>query len=895
MNIKTLNVSLLSFSIITALFPLNAMATKLTIEQRLELLENELSQNKQELKATQNELGVYKSRLSTLQKSITENKYKSASLAEISATSPVADNIKNENGEQNSSAAAHTINGSQQVAVIESKGDKTTIESVTLKDISKYIKDDIGFSYQGYFRSGWGTGNHGSPQTYAAGSLGRFGNEMSGWFDLTLNQRVYNQDGKTANAVVTYDGNVGEQYNDAWFGDSANENIMQFSDIYLTTRGFLPFAPEADFWVGKHKLPQYEIQMLDWKTLTTDVAAGVGIENWALGVGLFDMSLSRDDVDVYSRDFSRTSQMNTNSVDVRYRNIPLWDDATLSLMAKYSAPNKTDQQQDNENDNSYFEMKDSWMLTSVLRQNLQRDTFNEFTLQVANNSYASSFASFSDASNTMAHGRYYYGDHTNGIAWRLISQGEMYLTDNTAHQLEGGWNEGGKGISIADVMTAGAHGVPREVTEGVIDGLNYPNHEAIDFYHRYKTDIQLFAEMGFKCFRTSIAWTRIFPQGDEQEPNEEGLQFYDDLFDECLKQGMEPVVTLSHFEMPYHLVTKYGGWRNRKLIDFFIRFASTVFTRYKEKVKYWMTFNEINNQVNFSESLCPFTNSGILYSPEEDINEREQIMYQAVHYELVASALAVQTGKSINPEFNIGCMIAMCPIYPLTCAPNDMMMATKAMHRRYWFTDVHARGYYPQHMLNYFARKGFNLDITPEDNAILASGCVDFIGFSYYMSFTTQFSPDNPQLDYVEPRDLVSNPYIDTSEWGWQIDPAGLRYSLNWFWDHFQLPLFIVENGFGAVDQRQADGTVNDHYRIDYFASHIREMKKAVVEDGVDLIGYTPWGCIDLVSAGTGEMKKRYGMIYVDKDNEGKGTLERIRKASFYWYRDLIANNGENI
>ncbi|HDD8424529.1 TPA: MarC family NAAT transporter [Escherichia coli] len=382
MNIKTLNVSLLSFSIITALFPLNAMATKLTIEQRLELLENELSQNKQELKATQNELGVYKSRLSTLQKSITENKYKSASLAEISATSPVADNIKNENGEQNSFTAAHTINGSQQVAVIESKGDKTTIESVTLKDISKYIKDDIGFSYQGYFRSGWGTGNHGSPQTYAAGSLGRFGNEMSGWFDLTLNQRVYNQDGKTANAVVTYDGNVGEQYNDAWFGDSANENIMQFSDIYLTTRGFLPFAPEADFWVGKHKLPQYEIQMLDWKTLTTDVAAGVGIENWALGVGLFDMSLSRDDVDVYSRDFSRTSQMNTNSVDVRYRNIPLWDDATLSLMAKYSAPNKTDQQQDNENDNSYFEMKDSWMLTSVLRQNLQRDTFNEFTLDL---------------------------------------------------------------------------------------------------------------------------------------------------------------------------------------------------------------------------------------------------------------------------------------------------------------------------------------------------------------------------------------------------------------------------------------------------------------------------------------------------------------------------------
>lgn len=269
---------------------------------------------------------------------------------------------------------------------------------------------------------------HMGTNIFAVIILGAVGNFL--WVLGIHGPNTTNQDGKTANAVVTYDGNVGEQYNDAWFGDSANENIMQFSDIYLTTRGFLPFAPEADFWVGKHKLPQYEIQMLDWKTLTTDVAAGVGIENWALGVGLFDMSLSRDDVDVYSRDFSRTSQMNTNSVDVRYRNIPLWDDATLSLMAKYSAPNKTDQQQDNENDNSYFEMKDSWMLTSVLRQNLQRDTFNEFTLQVANNSYASSFASFSDASNTMAHGRYYYGDHTNGIAWRLISQGEMYLTDN---------------------------------------------------------------------------------------------------------------------------------------------------------------------------------------------------------------------------------------------------------------------------------------------------------------------------------------------------------------------------------------------------------------------------------------------------------------------------------
>lgn len=462
-----------------------------------------------------------------------------------------------------------------------------------------------------------------------------------------------------------------------------------------------------------------------------------------------------------------------------------------------------------------------------------------------------------------------------------------------AHQLEGGWQEGGKGCSIADVMTAGAYGLPREVTDGVVAGRYYPNHEAIDFYHRYKEDIKLFAEMGFKCFRTSIAWSRIFPKGDELEPNEAGLRFYDEMFDECLKYNIEPVITLSHFEMPYYLVTEYGGWRNRKLIDFFLHFAKTVFIRYKTRVKYWMTFNEINNQVNFNESLSPFTNSGILYSTNE--HNREKIMYQAAHYELVASALAVEAGHIINPDFKIGCMIAMCPIYPLTCAPGDMMMSVSAMHRRYWFADVHVRGYYPQYMLNYFRKKGFSLDITDDDIAILRRGCVDYIGFSYYMSFVTTLMNDNPEFDYDEPRHLVNNPYIQTSDWGWQIDPVGIRYSMNYFYDRYQLPLFIVENGFGAVDQLEPDGTVDDQYRIDYMREHISEMKKAVVEDGVDLIGYTPWGCIDLVSAGTGEMKKRYGMIYVDKDNDGNGSLQRHCKKSFYWYKEIIANNGETL
>ncbi|MEG0437484.1 6-phospho-beta-glucosidase [Carnobacterium sp.] len=461
-----------------------------------------------------------------------------------------------------------------------------------------------------------------------------------------------------------------------------------------------------------------------------------------------------------------------------------------------------------------------------------------------------------------------------------------------AHQLEGGWNKDGKGVSVADVMTVGANGVPREITNGVLQGKNYPNHEGIDFYTHYKEDIKLFAEMGFKCFRTSIAWTRIFPKGDESVPNELGLKFYDELFDECLKYGIEPVITLSHFEMPYHLVTEYGGWRNRKMIDFFVRFAEVCFTHYKDKVKYWMTFNEINNQANYNEDFAPFTNSGIAYQPGEN---REKIMYQAAHYELVASALAVKIGHEINPDFQIGCMIAMCPIYPLSCKPEDMMMSVSAMHKRYWFTDVHVRGYYPAYLEKYFQRKGFNLDITVEDKLLLLEGCVDYIGFSYYMSFTTESKSDNPQYDYDESKDLVRNPYVKASDWGWQIDPVGLRYAMNWFYDRYQLPLFIVENGFGAIDQLNSDGTIDDDYRIDYLKAHIEAMKTAVEEDGIDLLGYTPWGCIDLVSAGTGEMKKRYGFIYVDKDNEGQGTLKRSKKKSFDWYKQVIATNGEQL
>lgn len=458
-----------------------------------------------------------------------------------------------------------------------------------------------------------------------------------------------------------------------------------------------------------------------------------------------------------------------------------------------------------------------------------------------------------------------------------------------AHQLEGGYQDGGKGLSIADLFTLGDKDHPRTITKKIEADQYYPNHKAIDFYHRYPEDIKLFAEMGFKCFRTSIAWSRIFPNGDEAEPNEEGLKFYDDLFDECLKYDIQPVVTLSHFEIPLHLVQEYGGWRDRKLIKFFVHFADVCFKRYHNKVKYWMTFNEINNQTDFEAAGHLYTDSGIV--PEEG-EDNEKLMYQAAHYELVASAQAVKLGHQLDPDLQIGSMIAMCPIYPLTSKPEDILFAQRAMQTRYWFSDVHANGFYPQWLLKFFEKKNFKLDITTADLAQLKEGTVDYIGFSYYMSFTVKYTGHE---DYNEAHDLVPNPYVKASEWGWQIDPTGLRYALNWFTDRYHLPLFVVENGLGAVDQLTEDHKVHDDYRIKYMHDHILQMKRAVLDDGVDLMGYTPWGCIDLVSAGTGEMSKRYGFIYVDEDDHGNGSLDRYRKDSFYWFKNVIETNGAEL
>ncbi|MBQ9609816.1 MAG: 6-phospho-beta-glucosidase [Lachnospiraceae bacterium] len=463
-----------------------------------------------------------------------------------------------------------------------------------------------------------------------------------------------------------------------------------------------------------------------------------------------------------------------------------------------------------------------------------------------------------------------------------------------AHQLEGAWNEDGKGMSVVDVMTGGSVNTPRRITDEVEAGAYYPNQRAIDFYHRYKEDVALLAEMGFKCFRTSIAWTRIFPNGDDETPNEAGLKFYDDLFDELLKYGIEPVITLSHFEMPLNLAKKYGGWTNRKLIDFFVKFAVTCFERYKDKVKYWMTFNEINNQMHYQIDMTGWLNSGVKFS---EFDNPEEIMYRAAHNELVASAIAVKEGHKINPDFKIGCMLAMTPIYPFSCKPADVIVANEEMHMRYFFTDIHIRGHYPNYAKKLFERKGYDIKMEPGDEKILAEGTVDYLAFSYYMSNVVSSDAKDDKIENVEVSSAhtVDNPYIKSSEWGWPIDPEGLRYSLNVLYERYEIPLFVVENGIGAIDILNEDGTCDDSARIEYLSAHIKEMKKAVELDGVDLIGYTPWGCIDLVSASTGELKKRYGFIYVDYNDDGTGTGKRFRKKSFDWYKNVIATNGEEV
>lgn len=478
-------------------------------------------------------------------------------------------------------------------------------------------------------------------------------------------------------------------------------------------------------------------------------------------------------------------------------------------------------------------------------------------------------------------------------------EGFLWGGATAANQIEGAFDEGGKGLSTSDMAAYKdpyASGkvdnftfnvTSKELEEYLTNPEKYkfPKRWGIDFYHHYKEDIALFAEMGFKVFRLSISWARIFPTGLEEEPNEEGLAFYDRVFDELAKYGIEPLVTMSHYEMPITLVQRYNGWKSRELIMLFEKYARVLLSRFKDKVKYWITFNEINMSLH-----SIYTGAGIL---GDLVENKMQEGYQAVHHQFVASALVVKAAREIAPNVNIGCMINQIESYARTTKPEDQLQALKSNQLNMFYPDVQARGKYPTYMIRFFADNNIHIKMDKDDEKILAEGTIDFVAISYYMSHVAEARED--ATDVAGTFDsAIKNEYLELSEWDWPIDSIGLRISLLKLYDRYQLPLFVAENGLGAKDVLTEDKKVHDLYRIDYIKKHIIAMKEAI-KDGVEVMGYTTWGCIDLISCGTSQMSKRYGFIYVDQDDEGRGTLKRIKKDSFHWYKEVIKSNGENL
>lgn len=470
-----------------------------------------------------------------------------------------------------------------------------------------------------------------------------------------------------------------------------------------------------------------------------------------------------------------------------------------------------------------------------------------------------------------------------------FQKGFLWGGATAANQCEGGYSEGGRGLSGIDLCPSGPDRA--EVIKGhnvslAFDGRHdYPALEAVDMYHHYKEDIRMLARMGFSVYRFSIAWTRIFPRGDEDEPNEEGLFFYREILEECRKHHITPLVTICHFDCPVHLIREFGGWRDRRMIDCYLKLCRVLFTRFKEYVTYWLTFNEINMILH-----APFMGAGLMFEEGED---EEKMKYQAAHHELVASAMAVGMAHEINPHNRMGCMFAAGSAYPYSCRPEDVWEALLTEQENYFFPDVQARGYYPAYMIKRLGKKGILPGMEAGDETVLRENPVDFVSFSYYNSRCIAAPGGEHQEAEGNLFRSVKNPHLESSQWGWPIDPLGLRITLNQVYDRYQKPLFVVENGLGAVDEPDEDGNVNDDYRIRYLREHIRAMRAAVEEDGVDLIGYTSWSPIDMISAGTGQMKKRYGFIYVDKREDGSGSLERRPKKSFWWYKKVIESNGE--
>lgn len=464
-----------------------------------------------------------------------------------------------------------------------------------------------------------------------------------------------------------------------------------------------------------------------------------------------------------------------------------------------------------------------------------------------------------------------------------------------ACQIEGAYDVDGRGLSTSDI-----HRYDKEMDRAHIEkegggtlaqikaAMNdkegyYPKRYGIDFYHTYKSDLALFKEMGFKGFRTSISWSRIFPKGDEEEPNEKGLQFYDALIDEIIKDGMEPVITMSHYDIPLYLVTEYGGFANRKVAEFFVRYAKVLLERFKGKVKYWIVCNQVN--------LVPTVQFGSLgiYDDQTTPDKMEELMYQAVHNQFVACAKIKKMASSIDPNAVLGTMIADGTLYPATCKPEDIVMTMQKNRMQYFFTDVQLRGEYPVYALHYFEEKGIHLDVTPEEEQLLKENTLEFLAISYYYTRICDSTKNS-----MKPFEGEQNPYLKPTPWEWRADPLGLYNTLSQLTDRYQIPIMIAENGLGAIDTVEEDGSIHDVYRIEYLREHIIQMKRAIL-DGADVFAYLSWGPIDIVSSSSAEMSKRYGYIYVDLDDYGQGSGKRIKKDSFYWYKDVISSNGEKL
>lgn len=463
---------------------------------------------------------------------------------------------------------------------------------------------------------------------------------------------------------------------------------------------------------------------------------------------------------------------------------------------------------------------------------------------------------------------------------------------SAANQYEGGYNKGGKGLSTADTLSRGSHTEARQITSDIKEDLLYPSHEATDFYNHYQEDINLFAEAGFMSYRMSINWTRIYPTGEEENPNKEGIEFYHNIFDALLENNIEPIVTIAHFDVPLHLSEKYNGWASRELIALYEKYAKTLFKEYHTKVKYWITFNEINTAtLQIGNYLALGIRDGEYGFTEQPDNLQRR--YQALHHQFIASATVTKLAHEEYPDLEIGCMISYMPRYPLTPHPNDVLLAKQEenMHSKFC-GDVQVKGAYPYYAKSYFEENNIKIDFGDRDKELLKEGTVDFYSFSYYLTLCVSADDEVEKTgNSMIGGSGVNNPYLESTPWNAMIDPVGLRITLNDIYDRYNLPIMIVENGVGIDDQVSDDGKIHDDYRIDYFEKHIKEMENSI-NDGVDLIAYTVWSAVDIVSASTGEYKKRYGLIYVNRFDDGSGDLSRIKKESFYWYKNVIENNG---